>query len=670
MENVEDKGTGEDTVAGYLTAIAEAFSAATVEEIQAIIDEVDAAVKAYEAKIEAGLVAAILDATTVSAFKTALENAEIENYVNTTAYLNEYRTAIAKAKPKTVKEVQAAIDAQNIAKTEAAVAKAEASKKTADVEAAQAILDTILTVNKDFDTLAPDAEEGTKTFAERLTAVTEAIAAEELTAAINSFKPTIVAKQNAEVLDNPETVEDESVQSTLEVKVTYPEIKDQEAFDKNAVLVKDYTIDAVITVPAEFAGTTLTIDGVEYQVKDAEKDATTIEFKLSEALGLATPLALADAAKGEFTVTTTVPYETTTLKAGDYTIGFASVVTKGAGETADVRTLTSTTTSVKVIQDPTIPNAIAAVYTAAKAEGEAATVAANTLAKLKDPNLAAAGLKDVQDANAEAYAAAFKAANATGATISTVQEIVDAVNAAEALKAAIAELEAAPSLANLQKAEFGWDAEEANNKLPLVAKNEALYVAAIKEDVAATAKENEGKDEIPATYTAVEDVKAVIEEVNASLLGKVNAATKVTSAKAAVEALVAADEDVALYYNVLTDAQKITVAEAVVAEQTGYATVADVIAVLKNVEDTGKASVLEVFTSTEVIEATDVVITYGENTTTATIATEDANTIKVSFEENVIEALETAASFTFDIEGVSYTATYGDTPATWTLENK
>lgn len=380
------------------------------------------------------------------------------------------------------------------------------------------------------------------------------------------------------MLDDVETKDkNEAVQSTLEVTVTYP-TQEEKALEKNTELVKDYTIDAVIKVPAAFAGATLVIDGNEFQVPTAEKDATTIEFKLSEVFGLKAPLALSTAT-GSFTVTAKVPYESTTLKVGQYSIGFDSVVTKGAGEEADVRTLASTTTSVKVIGNPAVPTAIKAVLVA-----ETAETLATKLGELK----ALESTLTYNVENGAAYLVAlnkYTAAEDANATLATIQETLKTVDAAVALKNAIAAVEEKPSLTTLKVAELGWNSDSTKNELPLVAKNEGLYVAAIQEDVKATKDATEKGKDVPATYTTVEDIKAVVEEVNASLLGKVNAATKVAGAKTAVEALAAADEDVALYYNVLTDAQKITAAEAVVADKVGYAKAADLISVLKAIKD-------------------------------------------------------------------------------------
>ena len=598
-------------VSGYKTAIAEAFSAATVEEIQAIIDTVDTAFETYNKKVEAGLVADIVEANTVTAFKTALyaSKAKLAHLVTkenvTTAELNAYRKAITAANPTTLEEVQAVIEKVNHATVEKEVAAAETAtaaytaaaksaplaKDTTGLKAkavdADTAADTVLakyealyTGEEVFDVKATEEDKAGK-YATRLAAVTKAIAdadaaveAAKVDFDIKALTPTITAKQVAEV-----TTGDAKKQSQVDVTVKYPKIDDEKVTlygNQNK-----YYVDSVITVPAEFAGAplVLTVDGAELNKvvpAVAKEGDTTISFSLADLTG-ADLTTLGSNEGNEWTVSVKVPYETTTLKAGDYNVKFASVVStnfNAAEEELEVLTIASTSLSVKVIQDPTIPNAIAAVYTAAQAEGEAATVAANTLEKLKDPNLATAGLKDVKDANAAAYAAAFKAANPTGATIVTVQEIVNTVNAAEALKAAIAALVAAPSLDTLKVEEFGWSADTTKNELPLVDKNKELYVTAIKEAVAAAT------ESAPAFKTAA-DVKALVEAVNATPIGTLNAQTSLTAIEKALLAL--NDADVTMLYNeIVNQGNKTSVLNAIKNRTTGFETVEDVINFLLN----------------------------------------------------------------------------------------
>jgi hypothetical protein len=174
IKNIKD-----DYLADYKTAIADAFVVESVADIQALVDGVnaekaaeEAAEKAAEEAAKAAQLEAIKSATTVSELRKALgmdgnedeHPVVFDHILNTTADLNAYRTAILKADPADLEAVQTIIDEVNYAKVETAVKKAEASNKQVDVDSARATLEAVEAVHADFDT----AEEGEKTFADRI----------------------------------------------------------------------------------------------------------------------------------------------------------------------------------------------------------------------------------------------------------------------------------------------------------------------------------------------------------------------------------------------------------------------------------------------------------------------------------------------------------------------
>ena len=556
IQNIENSLVGK-----YQTAVADAFASQidSVEEIQAIVNRVNEEQRLALEAAKAKQLAAIKAAQGVNDISVAFKLVAAESNVDypvtfehvsaTSADLEAYKDAIAAKNPADLVAVQKIIEEVNYAKAEAAVVKAEKSLKTEDISAARNIISALEAVyvhdGDVFDKVVAGKTVGS--FELRLQAA-------ELTGAINAFAPTLTTGLVGQQLD---------------VTVAYPEVSAAQQ-----TLVSAYTVDSKITVPAAFAGSKLAFDvsgtPFNFTVPAVAKEGdTTITFSLLDVIG-GQANTLASQSNTSFNVKVTVPYESTTLAAGNYTIKLDTVVSAGTGETADVRTLATKSTTVNVIADPAIPNAIQAVLAAA--DVNTLTLALNELNSY-DSTLV------FKAANVAEYLKAFNAYSTEqdkAATVSSLLATIKAVDEAVALENAIDTLVATNAqdynvLTALKVAQFGFSAVKADNKLNVVDKNAELYIEAIKADVTATVAGEE-------TYTTAADVQAMVNEVNASKLGTLNAATTLTTIENALKAL--NNDDVNLVYNELVaDGKRVSTLEAIKAD-TGFATEAEVLSFL------------------------------------------------------------------------------------------
>lgn len=555
LQNVEDS-----LVDKYKTAMADAFASEidSVEEIQAIINRVNEEQRLALEAAKAKQLAAIKAAKITSDMRIALNVVTVDankdypvtfKHVSTTsADLEAYRNAIVSKNPLNLEAVQNILEEVNYAKAETAVAKAEKSFKTEDISAARNIiadLEAVYVANQDvFDTKAAGKTVGS--FELRLQAA-------ELTGAINAFKPTIKAEQ---------------VDQTLDVKVTYPEVAS--ALQQ---FVSDYTVDTKITVPVAFAGTTLQFEilnqTTSFEVPQVAKTGdATITFTLAQVLNVDAD-DLAVQSNTTHNVKVTVPFESTTLAVGNYGVKFETVVSAGTGESADVRTIASEPVTVKVIPDPAIPNAIQEVLTAANATD---LLAALNKLKTLDSTL------KFEDANVANYLTAFNAYSTEqdkAATVTSLLATIKAVDEAIALENAITALVNATDVVTaLQVAPFGFTSVKESNKLNVIEKNAGLYLAAIEADVA---KANGEK-----AYTTAADVQAMVNKVNASKLGTLNAQTSITEIEKALKAL--NNADINFVYNEFVANGKSTVAlEAIrveISTKTGFVNEDQIVALL------------------------------------------------------------------------------------------
>ncbi|WP_404427524.1 S-layer homology domain-containing protein [Ureibacillus chungkukjangi] len=543
LQNIEDS-----LVEEYQTAMADAFASQvdSVEEIQAIINHVNEQQRLALEAAKAKQLAAVKAANGVNEMRIAFNLDKVEAnkdypvtfvHVSTTsADLEAYKNAIAAKNPADLVAVQKVIEEVNNTKAEKAVALAEKSLKTEDISAARNIISTIESVyvaNGDvFDTKAAGKTVGS--FELRLQAA-------ELTGAINAFVQTVKVDQ---------------VDQSFNFNISYPVVSAEQQ-----ALVSEYTAYSEITVPAAFAGAVLKFELIEgtfdYTVPTAKEGDTTITFSLLDVINANAPT-LASQSGDSFNVKVTVPFESTTLVAGNYNVKFNTVVSAGTGENADVRTIASESVSVNIVADPAIPNAIQEVLTAT--DNITLTTALNDL-KALDSTL------EFNGANVEKYLTAFnaysteqnKAATVTSLLV-TIKKVDEAVTLESAIQALVDSVTTTDVVSNLKVETLGFTLDEKTNKLNVVTKNAGLYLEAIKADVEAA------KDE--KAYTTAADVQAMVNEVNASELGNLNTQTSVAEIEKALLAL--NNNDINLVYNGFNNNQKITALE-VIKAHAGFA---------------------------------------------------------------------------------------------------
>ena len=548
IQNIENA-----LVEEYQAAVADAFASQidSVEEVQAIVNRVNEeqrlALEAAKAEQLAAIKAAQGVNDMLEAFNLAPSEEDypvtFEHVSTTSADLEDYKDAIAAKKPADLVAVQKIIEEVNYAKAEAAVAKAEKTLNLTDVAAARAVianLETTVYGDDVFDTVVAGKTVGS--FELRLQAAA-------LTGSIKAFSPTVKAEQ---------------VEQKLNVNIAYPTVTAEQQ-----QLVSAYTVDSKITVPAAFAGAELVFEvaegNIDFTVPAVAKEGdTTITFSLLDVLNTQAST-LASQSATSFDVKVTVPYETTTLAVGNYTLKLDTVVAAGTGETADVRTLSSEAITVKVVADPAVPTAVQAVLAATDA---------NLLGALNDLKALDSTLV-FKEANVAEYLKAFNAYSTDqdkAATVTSLLATIKAVDEAVALENAIDTLVATDAqnydvLAALKVAQFGFSAVKEDNKLNVVNKNAELYIKAIEADATATVAGEE-------TYTTAADVQAMVDEVNASKLGTLNAATSLTTIEAALKGL--NNNDIDLVYNELVaDGKRLATLEAI-KNSAGFASEDDV----------------------------------------------------------------------------------------------
>ncbi|MEK5039907.1 Ig-like domain-containing protein [Sporosarcina sp. FSL K6-3457] len=191
---------------------------------------------------------------------------------------------------------------------------------------------------------------------------------------------------------------------------------------------------------------------------------------------------------------------------------------------------------------------------AAVNEAADVTELAAALDALKEAGL----LVNYETANDGAY---DEASTGEYASVDAIQTFVDDVNAAEALKAALV------AINELDSDSYEEDVLEALKAEALaltgiVDKNVALYTAELPE----VAEED--------TFADTAAVQALVDTVNATNLGKLNAAKKAADVKVALVALEADGLDLELY-NELTSAQQTLIATSIARDSDGITTVED-----------------------------------------------------------------------------------------------